>query len=61
MHLQSFIVICLQAYTSVSKAALSLRDNQSLARLMNTVIFHCRVVDDLDEMIVEVADLSTLW
>jgi len=45
----------------VSKAALSLRDNQSLAKLMNTVMFHCRIVDDLDEMVVETSDLSSLW
>lgn len=50
-----------KAYTSVNKAALSLRDNQNLARIMNSVIFHCRVVDDVDELVYETSDLSTLW
>nr|CAB3264230.1 nck-associated protein 1 [Phallusia mammillata] len=48
----------LQAYTSVNKAALYLKDNIGLARLMNTISFHCRVVDELDEMIHETSDLS---
>ncbi|CAK8685235.1 nck-associated protein 1-like isoform X1 [Clavelina lepadiformis] len=50
----------LQAYTSVSKAALNIRDNIQLARLMNSIAFHCRVVDELDEMILETSDLSIL-
>uniref|UniRef100_H2ZNY3 Nck-associated protein 1 n=1 Tax=Ciona savignyi TaxID=51511 RepID=H2ZNY3_CIOSA len=48
----------LQAYTSVNKAALSLKDNIGLARLMNTISFHCKVVDEVDEMLHETSDLS---
>jgi len=51
----------LQAYTSVHKAALNLKDNVGLARLMNTIMFHCRVVDELDEMLHETSDLSSFW
>ncbi|XP_076471600.1 nck-associated protein 1-like isoform X3 [Babylonia areolata] len=48
----------LQAYTSVSKAGLMLRDHQDLGKHMNTVIFHTKMVDYLDEMINECGDLS---
>nr|XP_018671569.1 nck-associated protein 1 isoform X2 [Ciona intestinalis] len=48
----------LQAYTSVNKAALSLKDNVVLARLMNTISFHCKVVDEIDEVLHETSDLS---
>lgn len=50
----------LQAYTCVNKAALSLKDNQQLGKLMNTISFHSRMVDDLDEMLYETSDLSDL-
>lgn len=48
----------LQAYTSVSKAGLVLRDHQDLGKHMNTVVFHTKMVDYLDEMINETGDLS---
>lgn len=48
----------LQAYASVSKAGLVLRDHQDLAKHMNTVVFHTKMVDYLDEMINECGDLS---
>ncbi|XP_070198961.1 nck-associated protein 1-like isoform X3 [Littorina saxatilis] len=48
----------LQAYTSVSKAGLVLRDHQDLGKHMNTVVFHTKMVDYLDEMINECGDLS---
>ncbi|XP_019617309.1 PREDICTED: nck-associated protein 1-like isoform X2 [Branchiostoma belcheri] len=49
----------LQAYTSVSRAQLVLRENPDLARLMNTITFHTYMVDSLDEMAKETSDLST--
>lgn len=49
-----------QAYASVSKAPLSLKDNAALARLMNTVVFHSKCVDELDELLNETSDLSNL-
>ncbi|XP_035825856.1 membrane-associated protein Hem isoform X2 [Aplysia californica] len=48
----------LQAYTSVSKAGLELRNHHELARHMNAVVFHTKMVDFLDEMINETGDLS---
>ena len=51
----------LQAYTSTSKAVLSLSDNAELARTMNTIIFHTIMVDALDEIVNETSDLSIFW
>ncbi|KAF0311325.1 Membrane-associated protein Hem [Amphibalanus amphitrite] len=48
----------LQAYTSVAKTPLSLQDNRELAHLLNTVVFHTKMVDFLDEILVETSDLS---
>ncbi|XP_052216371.1 membrane-associated protein Hem-like isoform X3 [Dreissena polymorpha] len=48
----------LQAYTSVSRAALILKDHQDLAKHLNTIVFHTKMVDDLDEVINQVSDLS---
>ncbi|XP_078260179.1 nck-associated protein 1 isoform X1 [Rhinoraja longicauda] len=48
----------LQAYTSVSKASLNLSDHKELGKMMNTIIFHTKMVDSLVEMLVETSDLS---
>ncbi|KAG8240034.1 hypothetical protein J437_LFUL018066 [Ladona fulva] len=48
----------LQAYTSVSKSNLVLADNRELAVTMDTIKFHTKMVDYLDEMLVETSDLS---
>ncbi|KAL4225584.1 Nck-associated protein 1 [Mactra antiquata] len=48
----------LQAYTSVNKAGLILKDHQDLAKHLNTIIFHTKMVDYLDEVLNEVSDLS---
>ncbi|XP_046731027.1 nck-associated protein 1-like [Silurus meridionalis] len=50
----------LQAYTSVSKAPLALKDYSDLAKIMNMTQFHTRMMDDLDELLTETADLSIL-
>lgn len=50
-----------QAYTSVNKAQLVLSDNLSLASLLDTVVFHSKMVDYLDEILVETSDLSIFW
>jgi len=49
-----------QAYSSVGKAPLSLKDNSSLARLLNMIVFHSKCVDELDELLNETSDLSNL-
>ncbi|XP_006818857.1 nck-associated protein 1 [Saccoglossus kowalevskii] len=48
----------LQAYTSVSKAALVLREHPDLGKTLNTICFHTKMIDYLDEMLVETSDLS---
>ncbi|KAK3104202.1 hypothetical protein FSP39_025272 [Pinctada imbricata] len=48
----------LQAYTSVSKAGLILRDHQDLAKHLNMIVFHSKMVDYLDQILIETADLS---
>ncbi|XP_067656118.1 nck-associated protein 1-like isoform X1 [Haliotis asinina] len=48
----------LQSYTSMSKAGLILKDHRDLARHLNTVIFHTKMVDALDELLNETGDLS---
>lgn len=51
----------LQAYTSVSKSPLILAENRDLAALLDTIIFHTKMVDYLDEIMVETSDLSIFW
>uniref|UniRef100_A0A7N9AVK1 Nck-associated protein 1 n=1 Tax=Mastacembelus armatus TaxID=205130 RepID=A0A7N9AVK1_9TELE len=46
------------AYTSVSKASLGISDHKELGKMMNTIIFHTKMVDSLVEMLVETSDLS---
>ncbi|XP_053172229.1 nck-associated protein 1-like [Scomber japonicus] len=48
----------LQAYTSVNKAALPIKDYPDLAKVMNVIQFHTKMVDSLDEMLQETSDLS---
>ncbi|XP_035233837.1 membrane-associated protein Hem-like isoform X2 [Stegodyphus dumicola] len=48
----------LQAYSSVAKYPLNLHEHRELASLMNTIVFHTKVVDFLDELLIETSDLS---
>ena len=50
-----------QAYTSVNKAPLSLKEYPDLAKVMNLTQFHTRMVDSVEDMLTEVSDLSILW
>lgn len=36
----------LQAYTSVAKASLNLKENEQFAKFMNTFYFHSQLIDD---------------
>ena len=36
----------LQAYTSVAKAQLNLKENENFAKFMNTFYFHSQLIDD---------------
>lgn len=49
-----------QAYTSLTKSQLSLFDNSNrdLASLLDNIFFHLKMVDYLDEMLVQTSDLS---
>ncbi|EFX89764.1 membrane-associated protein Hem-like [Daphnia pulex] len=48
----------LQAYTSVAKSQLVLSDHRDLATLLNTIAFHTKMVDALDDMLTDTSDLS---
>ncbi|GAB5573881.1 nck-associated protein 1-like isoform X1 [Prionailurus iriomotensis] len=49
----------LQAYTSVAKAPLHLHENPDLAKVMNLIVFHSRMLDSVETILVETSDLST--
>lgn len=48
----------LQAYSSVARYPMHLFDHRDLAVLMNMVVFHTKMVDNLDELVLESSDLS---
>eukprot|EP00062_Callorhinchus_milii_P027148 gi/632990107/ref/XP_007884005.1/ PREDICTED: nck-associated protein 1-like [Callorhinchus milii] len=50
----------LQAYTSVAKSTLSLREHPEIAKMMNTVIFHTNMLDQVERLLQEVSDLTTI-
>jgi NCK-associated protein 1 len=45
----------------VSKAGLILKDHHDLAKHLNTIVFHTKMVDYLDEVLNEASDLSIYW
>jgi len=51
----------IQAYSSVNKAPLPIKDYPDLAKVMNTIQFHTRLVDGLGDLLHETSELSTLW
>uniref|UniRef100_A0A8C4YI18 NCK associated protein 1 like n=1 Tax=Gopherus evgoodei TaxID=1825980 RepID=A0A8C4YI18_9SAUR len=48
----------LQAYTSVSKAPMQLHESPDVGRVMNLIMFHSKMLDSLEELVVETSDLS---
>lgn len=48
----------LQAYTSNPKNLFSLMNNRELAQFIDKMVFHTKMVDNLDEIMVETSDLS---
>ncbi|GJQ81682.1 putative membrane-associated protein [Trypoxylus dichotomus] len=48
----------LQAYMSSEKSQMNIMDNKDLAQFFDTVQFHTRMVDHLDTIVTETADLS---
>ena len=45
----------------MSKGGLSLVEHKDLAKHINTLVYHSRMVDSLDEMLNETSDLSIYW
>uniref|UniRef100_A0A8C4F049 NCK associated protein 1 like n=2 Tax=Dicentrarchus labrax TaxID=13489 RepID=A0A8C4F049_DICLA len=50
----------LQAYTSVNKAPLPIKDYTDLAKVMNMIQFHTRMVDSVEELLQETSEVSIL-
>nr|XP_043880478.1 nck-associated protein 1-like isoform X2 [Solea senegalensis] len=48
----------LQAYTSVNKAPLSLMEYPDLAKVVNMIQFHTKIVDSVEELLLETSELS---
>ncbi|XP_039370371.1 nck-associated protein 1-like isoform X2 [Mauremys reevesii] len=47
-----------KAYTSVAKAPMQLRESPDVGRVMNLIMFHSKMLDSLEELVVETSDLS---
>lgn len=47
-----------QTYTSVIRPTFSLTRSSTLAKTMNTISFHSKLVDFIDEVLIETSDLS---
>ncbi|XP_059186269.1 nck-associated protein 1-like [Centropristis striata] len=50
----------LQAYTSVNKAPLPIKEYPDLAKVMNMIQFHTRMVDSVEELLQETSEVSIL-
>ena len=50
-----------QAYTSVTKLPFTLLKHSALAKTMNTITFHSKLVDFIDELLLETSDMSLFW
>ncbi|GAB0101031.1 Membrane-associated protein Hem [Sergentomyia squamirostris] len=48
----------LQTFMSVAKTAIRITDHVNLANLLDSMVFHTKMVDNLDEILVETSDLS---
>jgi len=48
----------LQAYTSAAKSGLSLMEHKDLAKHMNSIVYHSKMVDSLDDLLTDTSDLS---
>lgn len=48
----------LQAFISPQKAPLQIMNHRDIAQFLDTVQFHTKMVDNLDEMLIETSDLS---
>lgn len=48
----------LQAYMSIAKTPMSVANHRETAQLIDKMVFHTKMVDNLDEIMVETSDLS---
>ncbi|XP_027196492.2 nck associated protein 1 Hem [Dermatophagoides pteronyssinus] len=48
----------LQTYTSISRYPFLIIENPNLAQCMNTIVYHTKMIDYLDQMLTETSDLS---
>lgn len=51
----------LQAYSTSNRPGLNLMEKRELPSLINQIIFRTKMVDYLDEMLIETSDLSIFW
>jgi PREDICTED: similar to membrane-associated protein hem (dHem-2) len=51
----------LQIYSSVSRYPMYLFSKKDLATLMNMIIFQTKMIDYLDQMLIETSDMSIFW
>lgn len=51
----------LQAYSTSNRPGLNLREKRELPSLINQIMFRTKMVDYLDEMLIETSDLSIFW
>lgn len=51
----------LQSYSSSIRPGLNLMERRELPSLINQIIFRTKMVDYLDEMLIETSDLSIFW
>lgn len=45
----------------MNKAPLLIKDYPDLAKVMNVIQFHSRMVDNVDQLLQETSDLSIFW
>lgn len=50
-----------QTYTSVAKLPFSLMKHTSLSKILNTISFHSKLVDSIEELLMDTSDLSIFW
>lgn len=60
VNCEAFFCLLCQAYTSVNKAPLPLKDYCDLAKVMNLIQFHTRMVDSVDDLLHETSEVSIL-
>lgn len=51
----------LQSYMSCGRGGVLLSENRKLAYMLNQLVFHTKMVDWLDQMLIETADLHIYW